>query len=523
MKTERIVVSLGIVLCTCFSSKLACEPALTIRHFVWGATVLLLFVSVLLRIKKIDVGVTRLLIFKVFVGMVAVTYLSSFKSINVSESLYGCLKITVGLLYFVILSLIIDRDTICKTFVLLSVGLGILGVYQLTVWIQIPGHGTAGEVFGTMCNKNIWAELFVLMLPFCFCMKKGVWRILGITGILLILVNLYFLFTRSTILALCIYAVLACLFYRQYRVKIILLSLIAGVLVYTLKPDLVECAMWSLNQRLDIWQQTLIMSWDNIWLGVGVDNWRIVIPKYLGILDIPNLGVSVFMQRPHNGFILALSETGVFGLIFYTSFIGLTFYYAVKSENKLVVITLGGYVAIVFFSFQRERAIGTMIPIILSALVVSGCSCRVRKISHRASLMLGMSITPVLILSIICFWGRYKSSCFVNKIATVTYTNEQLVQMDYDFTFGTLDLHSCPLWFYSAMAKQRAGDYRCSMIDLKKAYKNNPNHMYVLNNLGGMSIVENNKEGAVRYFKEALVITPDFKVIQDNLKNVKGE
>ena len=513
--------SLGIILCACFSSRLACDAGLAIRHFIWGITVLLLFISILFRLDKIDVGVTRMLIFKVFVGLVFVTYLSSFKSLNINESLYGCLKITVGLLYFVILSLIIDKDTICKTFVLLSVGLGILGIYQLTSWIQIPGHGTAGEVFGTMGNKNLWAELFVLMFPFCFCMKKGVWRVLGVTGIVVILINLYFLFSRSTILALYVYAAITIMFYRKYRIRVILLSLIAGLLIYISKPDLVECALWSFNRRWEIWQQTLIMSWDNIWLGVGTENWRIAIPRYVGALDIPNLGVSVFIQRPHNGFLLTLSETGMFGLMLYVLFISLTFYYAIKSKNKLVVIAMAGYVACVFFSFQKEKAIGTMIPLILSAIAVSEYRCRMRKVSHKTAAAFSIVIIPVLILSIICFWGRYKSSCFVKKIATINYTNEQLSQMNYDFPFGTLDLHGCPLWFYSAMAKQRVGDYRCSMIDLEKAYKYNPNHVYVLNNLGAMSIAQNNKKDAVRYFKKALVIAPTFKPLQHNLNNLK--
>ena len=257
MKTiERVVVSLGIVLCACFLSKLACDEALTIRHVIWGVTTLLLFIMVLLRADKIDFGVTKLLIFKVFFIMVIFTYLSLFKALNLSESLYGCMKITVAFVYFVILALIIDRKMIVRTMTLLAVGLGIYGIYQLILWSTgnlieyiapdaVPG--TPNEVYGTMCNKNLWSECFVLLLPFCFCSKKGSWRIAGWIGACLILINIYFLFSRSAILTLCVYVMIIAMFVPKYRVKIIFLGAICSVIIYTFKPDLVENALCTFN------------------------------------------------------------------------------------------------------------------------------------------------------------------------------------------------------------------------------------------------------------------------------------
>ena len=523
MKTiERIVASLGIALCACYLSKAAIDEALTIRHCIWGVTTLLLFVMVSLRAERIDLGITKTFIFKIFLLMILFTYISLFKAINLNESLYGCLKISMSFIYLVLLSLVIDRNLICKTFVLLAVGLGIYGIYQISGWLLIPGHGTANEVFGTMCNKNLLSEFFVLLLPFCFCLKKGVWRVCGIFGIGLILVNLWFLFSRSAMLTICVYLMIIAIFFKVYRTKVILLGLIAGIVIYMAKPDLVENALWSLNQRWDIWQQTLFMSWDNLWLGVGVENWRITIPLYANGLEVKEAYTRLFFQRPHNGFLLVLSEIGIFGFVAYIMFFVSAFYYSIKSKNNLIVLALAGCVVCTFFSFQRERAFGSITPLVFAALAVSGYyKGPAKKFSHKKVLLINTLVVPVLLLAVVCFYGRHQSACFERTIKTKKLSVIDLASMDYNFPFRTLDQSSVPLSFRKSMAMIHVGDIGCAVLALKKANKQNPNHIFVLNNLATLLAISGYNDDAIGYLERALSVRSDTNIVIENLAILK--
>ena len=60
--------------------------------------------------------------------------------------------------------------------------------------------------------------------------------------------------------------------------------------------------------RLKIWESTLQLSHDNLFLGVGAGDWRITVLPYYNV----NFGLEYEnWQRPHNDFLLVHSEKGI--------------------------------------------------------------------------------------------------------------------------------------------------------------------------------------------------------------------
>ena len=83
----------------------------------------------------------------------------------------------------------------------------------------------------------------------------------------------------------------------------------------------------SIEERLKLWTKTLNMISENPLLGVGIGNWKIIIPSY-GTTGLRSEQGEVHFQRPHNDFLWILAETGIISLLFYTGFFVIIAIYA---------------------------------------------------------------------------------------------------------------------------------------------------------------------------------------------------
>ena len=108
------------------------------------------------------------------------------------------------------------------------------------------------------------------------------------------------------------------------------------------------------NGRLDIWINTLDVIKKYPILGVGYDNLGFAYPNeeaevyyYVtnGTLVKEVKGGDIYVDNAHNVYLHTLATSGILGLIPFLILLLYTFIYGLKSNSKLIIILLGGFIA----------------------------------------------------------------------------------------------------------------------------------------------------------------------------------
>ena len=118
-------------------------------------------------------------------------------------------------------------------------------------------------------------------------------------------------------------------------------------------------------ERIDLWEKSVDIYRDHPFRGVGAGNWKVVLPSY-GTDGLRSEEGVINFVRPHNDFLSILSETGIFGFLFYLAFFVSLFYYiyrivkskASKDDKVFILFMMAGliaYLIISLLSFPKER------------------------------------------------------------------------------------------------------------------------------------------------------------------------
>jgi O-antigen ligase len=163
--------------------------------------------------------------------------------------------------------------------------------------------------------------------------------------------------------------------------------------------------------RLAAWIPTLDLVQDHWVRGVGVGNWDLVYPRYVGKDVIPS-GEMFF--RPHNDYLWVLSELGIVGALIATWLLIAGLSIGVKcvlalddtEEGALLLAMLVGIVALgghAFFSFPKERATtAAIVPLYLGVIAATwhrvGPKADNRRVGPGWLVPVGMTFLCVLAL-----------------------------------------------------------------------------------------------------------------------------
>lgn len=130
------------------------------------------------------------------------------------------------------------------------------------------------------------------------------------------------------------------------------------------------------KQRIRFYKQALNYSFENILMGAGIGNWKII-STYL---DRENINSYVMPYNLHNDFLEVLGETGAFGFVFYTGFFISLFYliYLLYKDKRLedksfvlvLAICLMGYIIDAMLNFPQFRVLNQINLIIVYFLIV---------------------------------------------------------------------------------------------------------------------------------------------------------
>lgn len=506
------IVVIGILMCGTVLFTNAYDQALTPRHLIWCAIVIVL----ILCTDEIRIGRIHIFAF----GYLFFVLLSGVFAINRSEWVYASSRAVLAVTYLSIVK--IDQKLLTKAMILLGV------FFTIFFWYDYYNVGSFHICRGLMRQKNYWSAAHFFVIPFCYnAITKGYWKKLSISVLISMLVNIVLLGARSVQLAVIVSAFFVYLWHKDMR-KFIGFSatacIVSLIIVSYLKSDvsggqlihypkhylpivfedfLRRISLASLQQRIGQWQATLYMIKDNSF-GVGAGNWWIMFPKFAAGFVYPGLFTEITFRHPHNNFIWIWAEIGL-GVLFY---IGMIFY-AIKKADRFLIIALSGFVVVACFSALHERPFATLM---LMTFIAMACEMKTYK---QPKIVL-----PVLIFVMVVFGFRYRSSVW-NKRMRSFLTPVATVKLCEGYSpFSTLTHVGIPWMWWKGISLKQLKRYEESIPLLKKSYEHNPYNTDVLNGIGMAYGFEKDFYLAEFYLRRSLKICPDNEDAKTNLKLV---
>ena len=478
---------IGVVLCGTYLSPLTYDRALTSKHLIWCAMVIV----IALCTREIRVGKIHILALGFFICALA----SYPAAINKSEWLYSVLRIVLMISYLSVAE--IDMKIFSKTMVLLGV------IFTIYFWYEYYHTGSFLKCSGLMGQRNYWACANFFVLPFCYYAKRH-WKLLSSMIAVSMLANILLLQSRTAILAVILSGIVLALTDKKLRIYAIaaVYFIIAGVFYFNLTNT------ESLGYRLEQWDYTLNMIQEHP-MGVGAGNWWIEFPNYAFETSYPGAFYKEIFRFPHNDYLWICAEIGIFGFVCYLGMIVLSLCYAWHTRQNYLLIGLSGIVSISFFTAMYERAFLTMMVVTFIALACP------RKPVKQPKILLSL-----LIFALVVFGFRYRASTWNKKLKLVDPKKAATMAHGYSI-FSTMSYNGVPWHWYKGIDNYEKKNISLSFEQLNRAYRYNPNNIFVINGMGIATATKGNYIFAKAHFKRAIEICPDFPEAKENLAKLR--
>jgi len=489
------------------------------------------------------------------------TFISQFFAINFAEGLYDTFK-TFGVLMLVIfLAHLFSSSNDYKNLLALyasvaAIIISAIALYQFKVHVldnpneQLPGQlAFIYQVKATMAHKNQLSIALMLQLPFIlfglFSFKKSKF-LLVLLALLINLAVIVLLQTRSVWVGIfvAIFVITALLVLRSKQLGIsagIRRYIFAGLIILISAPPVFIIA--GRNQpdslfnkvttlftpdntrnvhRLKIWDISLRMAAEHPVLGVGAGNWKLKIPDYFNRVNL-QIYESNWL-RPHNDYIWVLAEKGIPGLLAFLAIFGMALYYlhlltnrAEKRLETLFAMLLGAgltaFLAVSFFTFPYERINHQIYLAIIFAIIIAERQKGIKSDKINKQFI----IIPACVLSffiIIYTANTIRSEYFIAKAIDSGNRGQYREMVDYTLkartVFRNLDPENNPIAWYTGTAYIQLGDQENAVKFLRKAARQAPNNMVVINNLGQALIMKGNYEKAFKVLSRSVEMFPYF-------------
>lgn len=486
------------------------DYTVTHRNLAWGIGTLALFIIV----SSTGMFMPKIvpLMFAVFlVSLVTVIW-----AINKGEAFYETVNAFVATVFLYTASIEIRGriNALVKIIVMLSIGLSLFGIYE---YYLHPGPAWASARIGTMGNKNLCASAHVLLIPFClYALRYKGWKIISVIATLAALFVIFTLRTRTACLAVFVIAIVFALNNKQYFLyALTLLPLIMGLTLINKESPIFNTS--SINQRMDLWKQTLNMSKDHPF-GVGAGNWAVRMPLYARNFSDVSRGLGFKSQqwgKAHNDFLEYFSEIGIIGGVLYAGIFVLGIYYAVRKRcilySELVV-----FVVISCFSFPAQRVFHKVI--ILTALAIIVSKCKIRKLNLRPGTLYlcNILILAGLSFSIYVYGVRHiteKKMYIVHRAKAGNDWNGVLYYTSNISTFATLDYYNTPILSYRGLAYSKNGNHTLALKSHLDAFWQHPYHIYPLVNIPVCMTNLGRLQEACAWYEKILPMFPGYDEI----------
>lgn len=542
------------------------EPVLPLRFVLLAALLLgiITFISFRFSLNKasFDYTILRRAIFPVFLIYLFFAAISLAQGINFAEGLFDLLKISLYFIFLFVSTLLFTRDEtlladLSRAFAVLAAALSFIGICQYfgIAFSKLPGNYI---VYATMANKNLLSEALLLTFPFLLfgiLNFKGAWALLSMVAMMLAGFVIGVAHTRAAWAALTgatvITSVIVLIFSKQlsfpakwktrllrrlsYAAILCILALLLSALAHftrTLQSESMSKALAganlpvsSIDERLRLWEKTLQMIADHPIGGVGLGNWKIMLPRY-GAAGLRSESGEIHFVRPHNDFLWVFAETGALGFLSYLLIFGLVFYYAyrliaqaqqpaIKIIALLMVFGISGYVLISLAAFPRERIVQSSFLWLMVAVLVSfyHASYPLKKpISTPAGLAVNLLFIAALLAALAVGYSRLVSEIHIKKSLDARKAGRFELEISElnqaETSFYNLDPAVTPVAFIRGTAQVRMNRLEPALQDFQQALKVHPYNMVVLSNLGTAFQKTGRPEKALEMFHKVLEISP---------------
>lgn len=542
------------------------DPAIHPRLlFVNIMLILSLFAFLFIRSKQqIDYSVLRNPLLYFLGAYFLLTALSVLFAINPREGNYDANKTFSVFMLVVVMSLLLthtpDWQKKLPLFILIPalfiIGVGV-GEYYDYVLFATTERDPANlpwiyQVRGNMAHKNQFSIALMITLPFLgygAYRYKNLIRVGFIVLILLILLAIFLLQTRSVWVALFMVLVIASVYVlikgekfniptrpRQIAGIGMLVFIIGfGSFVYMSKPANKDSVIYKIKNitnvnegnnihRYKTWNLSIDLMKDHLLTGVGAGNWKINSRYYFEQSGF-NKGELNWL-RPHNDYLWVVSEKGIFGFL---AFLG------------IFVWTIIMGIKILFRSNSRDEIIFTLLMLmgLIAYMIASLFTFPLERINHQVYLALVLAsvnavyyqnfktkhlnikpIIPALFAIIILSYGAVYAISVLQmetKVKEARYYHrsnqwEKLLDISKTIpsTFKTLDAEAMPVAWYSGLSNSKLGNIKEANEAYYNAYKAHPTHIQVINNLGRTYFQLKEYEKARDAFLITLKILPDY-------------
>ena len=479
--------------------------------------------------------------------------LSVFWAVNFSEAIFESQKALLGLAAFYFARWFQLNDDTYVTRLLKGLTL-LTGVVLLVVgWQFIQTDSTAVKVHyelrGISGHKNLFSTVLFLLVAFLslsFLKFKNHWRTAAAMLLVVSLIALIFLKTRSVYLGI-LAVVTIFTFWRimqSVRPKLAIL-LFKALSIFILLAVLAFIYFWQNNQlmdllalskidilwqsdtgyeRLKLWEKTACVINQNPLRGVGIGNWQIAFPNcsVQGLYSV-EVDLTTF-QRPHNDWLWVWAETGLIGLFFYLGFFVAILRIAyqnykqanVHNQQLATLVPLAfiiGFMIIACFSFPKER-----IEILLLIYSLMGfVYTQQPKYTIKSKLWTRLLLCLIIISTSFSLFLSQRRGIGEKNMKAVVILKQQkkwpelIAAANTAYSrWYTIDPTSIPIHWYRGTAYFVLGQEQAAFQDFLTAQKYSPHNQYLQNDLGTCYEKQGQHELARAYFTEAVRISPWF-------------
>ena len=459
--------------------------------------------------------------------------------------------------------------TLLAKLVILSVflvgGFAVLQYYHVAIFEWMKEDTT---VDSTMGHRNLLASFLLLAFPFVayvFFEQYGRWRVASAVTLLISAFLLVALQTRSAWVAFPVglafsLLVLAVVTKRArptrdhlgaYRPRLIQGAILAalgfGLALSFESPaarapvrehvgSLVQLRDASIQERLQLWSRTIQMIRDHPLTGVGLGNWRVVIPTY-GAEGLRSDTGTLHFQRPHNDFLWVASETGILGGVLYLAMFASALVLAVLAMRRtssmhdrlvltLMLLGVSCYGLDSLASFPKERIahsvyLALLIGTLLSFHRVAGEGIAAKSLSRRWTIVITVLVWATTLVAGRVGWSRYRAEVQLRRALEARAAKDwqrMAAHLDrIDLRTYDMDPSSAPIEWYRGVARFELGDRAAALEDFRRALEVHPNHVHVLNNIGTCQTLQGEGDAAIRSYERAIEIAPRFEEARVNL------
>ncbi|MBS1534993.1 MAG: O-antigen ligase family protein [Bacteroidetes bacterium] len=472
------------------------------------------------------------------------------------ENAFVLSKWLIATVFFVFTTLLLEKEIIHQKTLVYGICtfafLALLSAYWDIANILMgpyPLIKKLSEIKSFFGNKNLLSSALFLCVPFVLMasQENQKMRFFSIGLIASSLPVLFLTQTRSVWLALLAFVLIISFFKLNANKKVRIIIIPSLLFVLTLAArfvlpafrqkiptNFIEGFLFKLgnsktfNARNTYWSNAWQMWLDHPLWGVGPGNFGTYYPKY-GIekANYQMANGTETLQRVHNDFLSILCENGLLSFIAFAAlwFIALILIYRLiqnekdlNQKNNYIYGLSGliGFAVICFLDFPLERIEHQILFFILLALITSE-SLKTQK--GKSDLSKNKLFAPI-VFSILVFAtsvsclrlnGEINTAKLYQAKAQESWTDMIYYAQKARNKFYQIDATGIPIEWYEGMAHFGLGEISESALCFEKAYATAPYQIQVIHNLGVVYEQKNELDKAIKYYREALKISPEFE------------